>query len=155
VAAAALAVSLAVWVAAAIANARASRAVVAGLPVEWREHPELRASYAASARTDYLASLARLAPWLAAAVAWFVTLGALDVLTVVQVAAALVGGAWWAARLRSESHARARAVAERDGLAMPERIPGWLAYVATLYLLCLAIALSTCFAGQALWALAG
>jgi hypothetical protein len=105
-----LAVSLALWVAAAFANARASRAV---------------------------------------------TLGALDVLPVVQVGTAMAGGAWWAWTLRAQTRAYARALAERDGLAIPERVPRRTVFVATLYVLCVAIALSACFTGQAIWSLVG
>jgi hypothetical protein len=152
---AALGVSLLVWVAASVANARAVRAVAAGMPPEWRDHPEVGPSLRAGDAADHRAALVRLVPWLVAAVAGFVALSALDVLPGVQVATAVAGGAWWAQTESAQSRDAARAIAERDGLAIPERIPGRTAYVATLHVLCLAIALTACFAGQAAWDLIG
>jgi hypothetical protein len=152
---AALAGSVVLWIAAAYAYTRAVRRVVAALPREWREHPELSRHNTAPARAEYGSALVRLAPFWVAAAAGFVALSALDVLPVVQIAAAVAGGAWWAATIRAESRAFARHIAERDGLPQPERVPGRSAFTVTLYMLCLAIALSACFAGQAIWSLAG
>lgn len=148
-----LAGSLLLWAAAAAANARFARARRASLSPEWRAlldaqpGSDLRAS-------SYLRLSLALTPWLAGLAVYVLLLSALGVLLELQLAAAVILALWWARRILAYNAYELAAMAEREGLEMPERAAGErIEWAASVYLIALAIVLAGCFAGRLLWEL--
>ena len=154
-----MAASLALWAGGTFAHHLVTKRVVRALPPEWRDHPEAGPDYAAVlgwGPRDYVAPVLRFAPWLAGIAAYVIFLSLLGVSRGVQVGACALGSLLWAQGIRASDRARARAFAEREGLAYPKRpLARRLAYEGTLYLACLGSVLTGCFAGLVVWSLVG
>jgi hypothetical protein len=146
-----LAVSLALWAAAAVWHLAAMKAVIRGLPAEWREHEEAGPAYSEALGygvRDLLPATRRTLPWVGGLAVYLLALAAIGVSEAVLVAAAVLGGLAWAQSTRSAERRRARELADREGLDYPRRPHGLrLTYTGTLYALCVAITLTGCFAG--------